>query len=209
MAQVFVRELSPGLVKDWVVELEKYGMKCEFDPDFDFETWEEWYVPVKMEIIPGHFPADSKFSNTQMMVGLDISVTRLSKKDLTDLINSEDGENLTIEAVERLRQCKTLIYFDEENRIKGLINWRFFIFAIATLGVITEGILVCELMEGQLLTGSQAIALAIKECTRIELESLKDPDRYPMTWNYHEFTQWDYPSKKEETCGDIEEDIPY
>lgn len=209
MAQVFVRELNPGLIQDWINELGKYGMNCEFDPDFDFETWEEGYVPVKVEIIPGHSPADSKFSNIQMMAGLDISVIQLSEIELTDLLNFEDGENPTIEAVEKLRQCKTLIYFDEENRIRGLLNWHFFIFAIATLGVITEGILVCELMEGQLLTGSQAIAAAIKECTRIELESLKDPDRYPMTWNYHEFIQWDYPSKKEEPGDEIEEDIPY
>lgn len=207
MAQVFVRELKPGLVQDWIDELEKHGMKCEFHPSFNFETWDEEFVPVKLELVPGLFPADSKFGKIPMRVGVNVSISRYFKPLQNGPLDPELVKNSNPEAIQKLMKSQVFVYCDEDVPLVGIIGWRFFIFAVATLGMVTDGAIIYDGLGGnRALTGQEAIELAIQECTETDLEALKEPNRYPADWEYVDFTVWDYPYNPN---GDIDDDIPY
>lgn len=208
MAQIFVRELKPGVDQDWINELEKYGMKCEFHPRFNFETWHEGYVPVKLELVPGFFPADHKFGEKPKRVGMYISIPQYFKPLQNGPLDPELERNSNPDAIHKIMMSQVLIYFEEEDiPLVGLIEWRFFVFAIATLGIVTDGAIIYgTLSEDKILTGQEAIELAIQKCTETDLEALKEPNRYPADWEYVDFTVWDYPYNP---SGDIDDDIPF
>lgn len=207
MAQVFVRELEPGVIQDWINELEKYGMKCEFHPSFSFETCKGGYVPFKLELVPGFFPADHKFEKKPMRVGMNILISRYFKPLQNGPLDPELERNSNPDAIQKIMMSQVLVYFDEDVPLVGIIGWRFYIFAIATLGMITDGAIIYDGLGGnRALTGQEAIKLAIQECTENDLEALKEPTRYPAAWKYVDFTVWDYPQNP---SGDIDDDILY
>ena len=64
---VFSSEVDDKLIPQWLNELERHGMECEFHPDFSF-TDQTGYLPIKLKILN---PCHDAWINKHFLTGFE------------------------------------------------------------------------------------------------------------------------------------------
>lgn len=181
---VFAVRVPKTLRTRWQNALAAQGMACEFRPDFDPDTWTGGDLVAKCRINPKAFDGAEHYGGQDFVTssGLDI----LHPPEFAaerDAILEESPRPV------RLRLAKaTRLYFFNISYERSPEEYRFLIFAAATLTVLTCGVL-HDPQDGELLPANVVLKAAAKTTDWFEkLHATRR--RAGKGWSLRKFSNW-------------------
>lgn len=160
---------APGLAERWRASLAAHGLLCEFHPDFAFGAWGGGFLPIKLSVVPGSFPAAERYGAESVVCGFEFD----------EQPYRWDGPLPgPPELAERLRQAGHLYEF-RTSMGRDVGDLRLQCLGSAALSELVSGA-VYDHQQGTYSFGPTALANAMREADEYEA-NWAQPHRWRMT----------------------------
>jgi hypothetical protein len=175
---VYAPEWPPDLGRVWQEALSRHGLVVEVLPGFSVPKWKGGFLPFRLVVRPGSFPAAERYGRDALLAGFEVGFQPEEAADLEDFAAEASPEAA---AVYRNARCSAYLSTSMGRTVADL---RVQCFAAATLALACGG-LVSDGQQGMDFMGDGAIQNAVREADDFDERPISERD-----WDLVPFPGW-------------------